>query len=233
MVNCFSFCLYGDRPKYTIGMCRNVQLINQFYPDWRIYIAIGLGVPDDIIDVLGAQPNVVLYKTGMGGGVNMFYRFFVLDNDDVDVMVVRDADSRIHARDRWCINRWLALAHEGRGAMATRDHVCHNTPILGGLWGIRKGVLPGKVRDFFPSLEADGYEFKYEDDQIALSERVYPLLVKAGQLVVFTDIPQRVFQGEYSEKIGEPLAGHNFCGQVVDFNDAGQEFISMPYLAEL
>lgn len=30
----------------------------------------------------------------------MMYRFLALDEDDVELMMVRDADSRIHVRDR-------------------------------------------------------------------------------------------------------------------------------------
>jgi hypothetical protein len=229
MVNCFSFCLYGSQPKYTIGMCRNVQLINNYYPDWRIYIALGLGVPEDIIDVLGKQPNVVLYRTNKEGGINMHIRFFIIDNPDVELMVVRDADSRIHARDRWCINRWLALAD--REAMITRDHINHNNNILGGLWGIRKGALPPMrylYKDIITDLMSPEYKFEYGDDQNILSEGVYPLLVKKA--VIFTDLEERVYEGEYTEKIGEPLVGENFCGQIVDFDENGTEKNVVKYI---
>ena len=190
-------------------------------------------MPEDIIAALQTQKNVVLQKTGRGGGVNMFYRFFVFDDADVDTMVVRDADSRVHARDRWCIGRWL---ESGRLAHFTRDNICHNTPILGGLWGIRKAdsFASGGLKDIIvkavPAVMNDDYEFKYEDDQIALSKYIYPLLISSA--VVFTDIPSRVYKDEYSEKIKEPLQGHNFCGQVVDFNEQGQEFISTPYMTQ-
>jgi hypothetical protein len=233
MVKCFSFCLYGDKPKYTIGMCRNVQLINQFYPDWRIYIALGTGVPADIEKVLAEQPNVVLYKTGKEGGVNMHIRFFVIDHPDVELMVVRDADSRIHARDRWCINRWLALGpgQAGHGAMITRDHINHNNNILGGLWGIRKGVLPPMAylyKDIIKELMSPEYKFEYGDDQNILSDGIYPLLVQSA--VVFTDLAERVYEGEYTEKIGEPIVGENFCGQVVDFDESGVEKNMVKYV---
>lgn len=233
MVNCFSFCLYGDKPKYTIGMCRNVQIINEFYPDWRIYIALGEGVPEDIVNVLGGQRNVVLRKTGKEGGINMHLRFFFFDEPDVEVMVVRDADSRIHARDRWCINRWL----QGDWlTMITRDHINHNNNILGGLWGIRKGCFQEGItmkylyKNLIKIIMSQEYTFEYGDDQITLSDGIYPLLVKKA--IIFTDIPARVYEDEYTEKIGEPMVGDNFCGQVVDFNKEGQEYISIRYMKE-
>ena len=152
-------------------MCRNVQLINHFYPDWKIYIALGAGVPDDIVKVLGEQPNVVLKHTGREGGVNMHFRFFVIDEPDVEIIIVRDADSRIHARDRWCINRWLASNH---GAMITRDHAFHNNNILGGLWGVRKGCLPGDMKelygDYYKKIMDPSYDFTYGNDQNYLSD---------------------------------------------------------------
>lgn len=212
-------------------MCRNVQLINQFYPDWRIYIALGEGVPDDIIAALQSQKNVVLYKTNKEGGVNMHIRFFVFDGADIDVMVVRDADSRIHARDRWCINRWL---QNGRGAMITRDHMNHNNNILGGLWGIRKGVFPEGMtmrylyKDIITKLMSPEYNFVYGDDQNILSDGIYPLIVEKA--VVFTDLAERVYEGEYTEKISEPIVGENFCGQIVEFDENGQEKNIVKYI---
>ena len=212
-------------------MCRNVQLINHYFPDWRIYIALGLGVPDDIIAALETQKNVVLQKTGKSGGVNMFYRFFVFDDPDVDVMVVRDADSRIHARDRWCIRRWL---ESGRLAHFIRDHICHNTNILGGLWGIRKGVFPEDItmrylyKDIIADIMSPEYKFEYGDDQNSLSFKIYPLLVEKA--VVFTDLAERVYEGEYTEKIGEPIIGENFCGQIVEFDENGIEKNIVQYI---
>lgn len=209
-------------------MCRNVQLINQFYPDWKIYIMCGKGVPEDIMKVLSEQKNVIIKQTGREGGVNMHFRFFILDLPEVDIMIVRDADSRIHARDRWCIDRWLASS---KGAMLTRDHKFHTNKIMGGLWGVRKGCLPDKIKDiygeFLPIVLNPSYEFEYGNDQDLISENLYPLLVKDA--IVFTDIDKLVYEGEYHEKIEFPMVGDNFCGQVADFNDKGEEIITIPY----
>ena len=212
-------------------MCRNVQLINHYFPDWRIYITLGLGVPEDIIEALGSQRNIVFRKTGKEGGINMHLRFFAFDEADVDVMVVRDADSRVHARDRWCIERWLS---SDRRAMITRDHMNHNNNILGGLWGIRKGCFEEGItiaylyRNVMKILMSADYTFEYGDDQNILSEGMYPLLVEKA--VIFTDIPERVYEGEYTEKIGVPVVSENFCGQVVEFNEEGKEVNTVKYI---
>lgn len=49
----------------------------------------------------------------------MMYRFLTLDEDDVELMMVRDADSRIHVRDRYTIHEFVKSDHK---AHAIRDH---------------------------------------------------------------------------------------------------------------
>ena len=68
----------------------------------------------------------------------MMYRFLALDEEGVELMMVRDADSRIHVRDRWTIHTFVESKHK---AHVIRDHPEHKTPILGGLWGLKRGLL--------------------------------------------------------------------------------------------
>ena len=37
MKKVISFSLYGNDPKYTIGMIKNVNISKELYPDWICY----------------------------------------------------------------------------------------------------------------------------------------------------------------------------------------------------
>ena len=45
MAKIFSFCLYGNQKKYCQGLLENIKLINEYYPDFEIWIACGDDVP--------------------------------------------------------------------------------------------------------------------------------------------------------------------------------------------
>ena len=137
MVNVFSFCLYGlPDSKYYPGMVENIQLINHHFPDWHIYIYAGADVPAEWNTTFRTYPNVVVIETGILGALNMIQRFFAIDVPGVDLMMVRDADSRVHWKDRWAIREFVRqpqfVAH------TIRDNKNHTASIMGGLWGLRK-----------------------------------------------------------------------------------------------
>jgi hypothetical protein len=81
---------------------------------------------------------VIHRPTGKIGPILMMYRFLPIDEPEVELMMVRDADSRIHVRDRWTIHEFIKSQHK---AHVIRDHPYHTTPLMGGLWGLKKGLV--------------------------------------------------------------------------------------------
>jgi hypothetical protein len=137
MVSAFSFCLYNAyNPIYYTGLLENIELIQRHFPEAFIYIYVGNDVPDWHVIELRVRKNVILRFTHETGPRNMIHRFFAIDEPEVDTMFVRDADSRIHWKDRWAIREFLntpdAKVH------IIRDNPEHATAIMGGLWGMRK-----------------------------------------------------------------------------------------------
>jgi hypothetical protein len=43
----FSFCLYGTARKYSQGMIRNLELIQQRFPEWEVWIYVASDVPSE------------------------------------------------------------------------------------------------------------------------------------------------------------------------------------------
>ena len=172
MVNVFSFCLYGPRnPRYYSPLLENIQIIAQYFPDWKAYIYVGPDVDAVYLGVLRSYSNVVIRETGIVGSKNMIHRFCAIDEPEVEIMMVRDADSLIHWRDRWTIHRFLEkpeyVAH------TIRDHRCHASLLMGGLWGLRKsaGLNVGQE---YAEYSKNPLDLGVAHDQNFLGVQIYP-----------------------------------------------------------
>jgi hypothetical protein len=219
MVKVFSFCLYGPpNPRYyPIPMFQNIYLIARYFPDWKVYLYTAPDVDTGFLDQLQQYPNVVLRPTGKLGIINMMERFFAIDEPDVEVMFVRDADSRVHWKDRWAINDFLSkpsfVAH------AIRDHEEHTANMMGGMWGIRKSSGLNMARQYKAYLD-NPVDHGFGADQSFLVRYVYPyvrnrLLVHVGEGPVYPPESTVRFPFKWSPTL--------FCGRV-----DGQNFIDTP-----
>jgi hypothetical protein len=68
----------------------------------------------------------------------MLYRFYPATEDDVEVMLSRDTDSRLSTREKACVDQWLKYHKK---LHVIRDACVHQSQMMGGLWGAKKGYL--------------------------------------------------------------------------------------------
>jgi len=219
----FSFSLYGSNKKYTEGMVINARQISERFPSARIHIYIADDVPSEIVEKLRSYSAVHLIPVKRElGSINMFDRFYAIDDPECDLLFVRDADSRIHDRDVACIEDFVAsdkLLH------IIRDHKGHNTLIMGGIWGIRKKALLGQsLKDIIQRwLNDNGHPRNYGMDQVFLGRVIYPMLVKSAM------IHDANMHFRQSESVFQPfrvdVVNKLFVGQVHDFNEEGEEIL--------
>ena len=91
---------------------------------------------------LGAQ---IHYVDGGSGRrlAPMMWRFSVIDDPNVDVFIVRDADGRLTPRDAAVVAEWLEHRPETAAVLhCIRDHPAHSDSFInGGLWGARRHQL--------------------------------------------------------------------------------------------
>lgn len=222
MVNVFSFCLYGpENPKYYKGLLENVYLAGKYFPDWKVYVYYGTDVEPGIIDHLGLCTSVVLRPTGLLGAPNMIQRFFAIDEPGIDVMMVRDADSRIHWKDRWAIRDFLAkpefVAH------TIRDHKEHTAKLMGGLWGLRKSSGLNMKSEYMNYREDTSLGHRLAHDQNFLGDVIYPKVL--DQLLVHYSFHKRINE---TNTVLFPFewSGDVFCGRTEDvFYDIPQPSI--------
>lgn len=210
MVNVFSFCLYGPKvDRYYLGMQQNVLLALKYFPSWKVYVYLGLDADPGTVDWLRACPNVVLRETGVLGAPNMIHRFYAIDEPDVEVMMVRDADSRIHWKDRWAIRDFVNaprfVAH------TIRDNVEHTARLMGGLWGLRKSSGLS-LRALYADYQEDktlGHRVAH--DQNFLGDVLYPL-VKSRLLVHYSN--GRLMPGESGVEFPFAWTNDIYCGRI-------------------
>ena len=72
----------------------------------------------------------------------MISRFLAIDDPDVALVMSRDLDARFSPREVMAVNEWLG--HAGAPLFhSMRDHKFHNRPIMGGMFGMDRGLVAG------------------------------------------------------------------------------------------
>jgi hypothetical protein len=100
-----SFSLWGTNQKYTYGAIKNADLALTVYPDWICRYYIGNSVPNEVLQELGNRKNVEIVQMNEEGSWNsMFWRFIPICEDDTEIMISRDCDSRLSMREKLCVD---------------------------------------------------------------------------------------------------------------------------------
>jgi hypothetical protein len=168
MKKIISFSLWGNNPKYTIGAIKNAELAKTIYPDWICRFYCGKSVPSDIIEKLKTYNNVEIIEMEENGDWNgMFWRFYACE--DADIMISRDTDSRLSVREKSAVDEWL---NSDKDFHIMRDHPYHNVLILGGMWGVRNGIL----KNIIPIINDYNKGNFWQVDQNFLREKIYPII---------------------------------------------------------
>lgn len=166
-----SFSLYGNVEKYLRGLIENCDHINKIYPDFWIYVYLGNDFDKNILHgKFDNIKNILFIDTGKNGHEVMSHRFFAIDRSEVGIAFSRDADSRINARDQYCINEFLKSPKKFQ---IIRDSPSHGVEILGGMWGIKKG-MDIHIQSSVEKFKNKTNQFKHGTDQDFLGEYIYP-----------------------------------------------------------
>jgi hypothetical protein len=135
MKKIISFSLYGWDYKYFHGALCNAELAKIIYPDWICRFYCGTSVPEHIVNQLKSYDNteVILMEENTQYSY-MMWRFLPVDEDDVEITLSRDADSRLSYREKTCVDIFVksdSLFH------SIQDHTCHDN-VMGGMWAMKK-----------------------------------------------------------------------------------------------
>jgi len=205
----FSFCIYGSNPKYCKGMTENLKLISTHFPDWNVWIYVGNDVPTSYSNEYSSFPNTKCIFTNETGKRLASYRFFAIDDPDVDCMFSRDADSRVDERDQMCIEKFLLSE---KTFHIIRDHPNHKSRIMAGMFGLKKSVFSISFQRLYTEWISSRMNIRdfYNTDELFLEQVVYPLVHEHALVHTWTVS----YEGENVSRIPRPSLSHNFRGNV-------------------
>jgi hypothetical protein len=206
----FSFCIYGTERNYYNGLLENIRIIREYFPEFEIYVYKGVCDPEWVFE------DCKIIETEREGAINMLYRYLPLTFADVGF--VRDADSRVYERDRWCISEFLKSS---KNYHIVRDHYYHKEPIMGGIFGWKKPL------EIDLGLDAT---IVYSEDMSYLKTHLYPL-IKSDALVHTNN---HGFHGEHIELIKINHSNkYDFIGNVIWNNSPKFEYFIGDLLQQL
>jgi len=213
---CFSYCLYGTfKPKYYLGLEENIKYILLHFPLSLIYLWFGSDVEDQYFDKYNSHKNVKIFKLNITGHILMSYRFTTIDFPGIDIVFIRDADSRITDRELKCNKEFIKSSYL---LHTIRDHKGHFVPLMGGLSAIKKKLIQIKninITNIIKSYTQQNIRLDYyNSDQNLLQELFYNNF--RNQLLVHST--KNIFNDPHFIKL-QPPKDNNFCGQVIDYDE--------------
>ena len=208
-MNIISFSLYGENPKYLVGAIENAKTIQQLMPNWTARFYCGDSISKSIIQELemaGAETRIQESNWHSNG---MFWRYLPIGESGISYIAFRDVDSRLGERDLESINKWL---ESHMFFHIIRDHPFHQTPILGGLWGIKNWEFDTSV--FW--ILASRYSTLFGEDQRFLATHIYPIVRKNALIhdPFFEFEPKRMHQSLDSSNLSYMGESFSELGEV-------------------
>lgn len=203
-------CHYKNLQVYFVDNKSKVKAINNNIANVDFDILL-LSSDDMIPQVFGFDTIVrtkmnekVVIQNEMGDFSGTFWRFIPISDEDVDVAISRDCDSRLSIRERLAVDEWL---NSDKLFHIMRDHPWHCTEILGGMWGVRAPLLKKDMRNLVIQHNKGAY---YQVDQDFLRSIIYPL-VKDNSFVHDEFFEYNVDKRKFpSERVGQMFVGEIF-----------------------
>ena len=198
-----SFSLWKTHSKYLFGALKNVELAKKIYPDWICRFYVSNDVPYVYVSnlkVLGAE----IVETGLEGNwEGLFWRYFPTSEEDVDVCLVRDCDSRLNMREKQLVDEWL---ESDKIYHTIIDHPWHSTKIMPGLFGAKKNnnlSIVGMIHKF-DTVDRYGIDYTLFDN------------------VLYSRIKNDILIHDFKKNINierDESGFEFFCGEIFDQND--------------
>ena len=201
-----SFCLWGKDPKYNIGAIRNAELVNEIYPGWINRFYCGQSVSKMTVkQIEKIDNNEIIMMDEEGDWRGMFWRFYPASEEDVDIMISRDTDSRLNLREKAAVDEWL---ESDKSFHIMRDHPFHGSEILGGMWGVRGSILKDMKNMINDYVKGDFWQV----DQNFLKQKIYNI-IKDDVMVHDEFHNYEIFKKTFPLK----REGKQFVGEAFDF----------------
>ena len=173
--NLISFSLYGHKARYCETAVLNCQAARLHFPEFICRFHVDESVPRHVLErlqLLGAE--LLLIKGRIASFPKTFWRFLAMDDAQADIVLVRDADSIVDAREAQCVKEWIS---SDKPFHIIRDDCCHTELIHAGLFAARSGIvsqLEQRIASFL-SLPQSQPIGRYSD-QLFLRTCIWPIV---------------------------------------------------------
>lgn len=214
-IKVLSFSLWGSEKRYNVGAYRNAELALELYPTWECWFYIHIpSVPKETVTKLREYPNVkIIEKHDNVNDIPMMWRFEAIDEDNVEIMMSRDTDTRILLREKYAVEEWLT---SGKTFHIMRDHPHHSMKILGGMFGTRKTEYIKSWKELFKNVKKEHPNQSRDYDQIFLRDYIYPLI--KDDCLVHTCFYS--YKGETTKKFPTEYRDYHHVGEYVYENES-------------
>jgi hypothetical protein len=227
MKNVISYSLWGDSDVYWNGAFRNIELSKVLFPDFVCRFYIDSECDPDRIEQISNKVNVEVIIINSSDIENknkienrfkfegMFWRFYAIDDMDVDIFLSRDCDSRLSERESAAVNEWIK---SNRNFHIMRDHPYHQTPILGGMWGCKSKFfrnLDFNFRNESNKYLSSNFPVISGKDQDFLSREVYPII--RNESLIHSEFG--INFGENINRFPTKREDYEFVGDAFDHNN--------------
>lgn len=130
-----SYSLYGHKPVYTEMLAMSLSAAPVLFPGWQVWVYVDETVPAAARERL-TRAGAILKDTGSRElkFPKTTWRFLALEDEQVERVIFRDADSFLTPREVPCVREWMA---SGAAVHSIRDWFTHSELLLAGMWGAR------------------------------------------------------------------------------------------------
>ena len=171
-----SFCIWGNSDLYNLGLLENAIQMPKIFPGWIMHVSYTPTANQKIMNEIAKFPWVEMeIFQEPNHSKNTMHRFLAGMKPNNDVVIFRDADSRLLKRDYLAVMDWLNNTDKKVHLM--RDHSANKFRIMAGLWGVRDGIIakPEIVQKFYDYYKNPEFK-KWTIDQVYLQKYIYPLI---------------------------------------------------------
>jgi hypothetical protein len=171
-----SFCVWGKSDLYNLGLLENALQMPKVFPGWIMHVIYTQTANQKIIYEISKFPWVEMEMYDVpNNSKNSMLRFLPGMQPKNDVVIFRDADSRLLKRDFMAVMDWLN--NTDKKVHLIRDHPANKSRIMAGLWGVRERIIakPEIVQKFYEYYKKPEFK-KWTVDQVYLSKYIYHLI---------------------------------------------------------
>jgi hypothetical protein len=197
----FSYSLFGSENRYLAGAKMNAALVKYVYPGFWCRYYVDSSISKELKQELFDMGVEIVEKKPAMNLAGMFWRFEALDFAGVDMVGVRDIDSRLSIRDREVTMEWL---QSNANYHTFRDHPYHQTHINGGFFSAKKPI--SNISELISKYQHNGY---YGQDENFLRDIIWPEI--KDELMIhstFNTGPEGAYKGNY---LNPSFMQYRFC----------------------